>query len=261
MRIIPAPKPPRCAHQAVPPLPTDSAAKLPTPLIRFSANQIPIMSGAGTTAGTSRMMGEKDAHQGARKEQQVGAEDGGDGPAGADHRHEVAGVDPDVSGGGGVSADEVEDGESPTPQAILDARAEHPEEKHVADDVEPTGVQEHGGERCEQQQDAVEEIDPAAAAGTRESIEAERFNPVVGDVVAVEIADDELWDRTVAQGEVVERRRRIGDGVFAALESRAGRQIAVDDQHRRGAALIEGEHVEEDEGVHHQQHARDVGSG
>ena len=56
MRSIPATKPPMWAHQAVPPLPVDSAME-PTPLKRLVTNQKPIMKGAGMTAGMKKMMG------------------------------------------------------------------------------------------------------------------------------------------------------------------------------------------------------------
>lgn len=82
----------------------------------------------------------------ARIRDQKRAHDGGDGSAGAEVGDPGGWVGQNLSHHGNHSARQVEKQESPAAHRVFDGRAERPEEDHVAQDVEPAGVQEHGRE-------------------------------------------------------------------------------------------------------------------
>ncbi len=83
-----------------------------------------------------------DVHGGTRIEDQVGTEDRGDGPAGADVRDHAIGISEGLAEGGEHAPGQVEQQVSDVAQAVFDVVPEHPEEKHVADDVEPPRMHE-----------------------------------------------------------------------------------------------------------------------
>jgi hypothetical protein len=78
-----------------------------------------------------------------RVQHDVRAEHGCDGPRRADVRDRRFGGEHELQRAGDDAADEVEDEEAHLPQTILDVVAEHPEEQHVPEDVQPSAVKEH----------------------------------------------------------------------------------------------------------------------
>lgn len=82
----------------------------------------------------------------ARIQDEEGAHDAGNGAAGADGGDGTAEVGGELDGGRSNAADQIEDGELGGPHGVLNVRSEDPQEPHVADEVEPAAVQEHGGD-------------------------------------------------------------------------------------------------------------------
>jgi len=81
-----------------------------------------------------------------REQQQVGAEDSGDGTRGADRRHARGGVEERVGQRREEAAGDVEDEIAEVVEAVLDVVAEDPEVEHVAAEVQPAAVHKHRGE-------------------------------------------------------------------------------------------------------------------
>ncbi|MEX2394577.1 MAG: HAD-IIA family hydrolase [Actinomycetota bacterium] len=90
---------------------------------------------------------EAERHQGddsgAWPQDDVSAEDPGDGAGGPDNGDAGVRTDQDVGVGGHDAGRDVEDREAHTPQSIFDVVPEHPEEQHVERDVQDVPVHEH----------------------------------------------------------------------------------------------------------------------
>ena len=76
-----------------------------------------------------------------------GSHDGGDGSAGAEGGDVGAGGGGDLGGHGDEAAEDVEEGEAEGVHGVFHGGSEGPEEDHVAADVDPAAVEEHGGEQ------------------------------------------------------------------------------------------------------------------
>src|SRR5262245_59664544 len=127
---------------------------------------------------------------GVREHEQVGAERAGYRTRGANVGNPGAGRDVILSERRGNAAHQVEDEELHRSEIVLDVVAEDPEVEHVATEVQPTGVHEHGGE------------DGGDGAG-RVLREAPRYEgPLVDERVAAAQLDEEKQD--------VERNQPIG---------------------------------------------------
>ena len=83
-------------------------------------------------------------HVDARIKNDVRAHDTADCAGGADHRYGRARVSNDLRAGGAQSAQDVEDCEAYRAHRILDVVTEDPEKPHVAENVHPAAVHEHG---------------------------------------------------------------------------------------------------------------------
>ncbi len=81
-------------------------------------------------------------------ENQIGAHDAADGARGPDGRDLASGGGDDVRAGRDQPAQEVEDEIAQVPHRILDVVPEHPQEPHIAEQVSPAAVHEHGSEGC-----------------------------------------------------------------------------------------------------------------
>ena len=120
-----------------------------------------------------------------------------------------------------------------------------------ADEVQPAAVEEHGGERGDEEEEAVEEVDAAAGLElTSAEADAVVLDDVVGVVDALDLAGDEFGDGAEAEGEFVALADRVEGGREAVV-------VRDDDEALRRVA--EDEHVEEDEDVEGDQRPRDVG--
>ena len=80
-----------------------------------------------------------------RELHQVGAHHAGDGAAGADGGQPRVCIEGHVDQSRGHAAQQVEQQVFRMAQDVLDVVAEDPQEPHVADQVQPAAVQEHGG--------------------------------------------------------------------------------------------------------------------
>ena len=80
-------------------------------------------------------------------EQQVGAENPGDGTACPDHRHMRSIARKGLAQCCHDAATEIEKQKTQVPKRVFDIVAEDPQEHHVADQVEPTAVQKHAGKK------------------------------------------------------------------------------------------------------------------
>ncbi len=74
------------------------------------------------------------------------AHDGGDGSAGTEVGDGGGGADGDLGEHGDGSPEQIEDEVAQGVHGVLDLGAKGPEENHVADDVQPATMHEHGGE-------------------------------------------------------------------------------------------------------------------
>src|ERR1035437_2754700 len=79
----------------------------------------------------------------------VGAHHAGDGAGGADHRHAGTRIAQELGHSGGGAAQQVKQQVLGGAQDVLDIVAEDPQEPHVAQHVQPTAVEEHGGEHAQ----------------------------------------------------------------------------------------------------------------
>jgi len=86
-----------------------------------------------------------DVHGGGGVPDDVGAEHACDSAACAKHRHRAVRVHHSLQQGGDDARSQEEDQIAQVAHTVLDVIAEHPEEEHIADDVEPASVNEH---RC-----------------------------------------------------------------------------------------------------------------
>jgi hypothetical protein len=85
---------------------------------------------------------------GLREQQHVGAQNAGNGAAGTDHRNAAAGHEEDLEQGSGDATHDVEDQVAKVAHALLDVVAEDEQGPHVAEEVKPAAVDEHGTEKC-----------------------------------------------------------------------------------------------------------------
>ena len=108
------------------------------------------------------------ADPGPREPHEVGPHDTGHRPRCPDERHRRVDLGEHVGGGRDHAGDEVEEQERKTPHLVFDVVAEDPEEKHVAEEVKPAGVQEHRDEH--RQPDVF--VGKRADTSTAESIDA-----------------------------------------------------------------------------------------
>ncbi len=113
-------------------------------------------------------------HVCARIHARVCAQHAADGARSADHRHGAGWIRGDLRTGCRQSRQQVEQQEARQPHDVLDVVAEHPQEPHVADDVEPAAVHEH---RAEQVEPAAATVDHAGKPGTERHLEARRHQP------------------------------------------------------------------------------------
>src|SRR5262249_5512659 len=84
-----------------------------------------------------------------RMQDQIGRDDAGDGAAPPDQRQVRGRHDPGMDHRGEDSAHQIEHYETQMAHGVLDIVAEHPEEQHVAKQVNPASVQEHVGDQGE----------------------------------------------------------------------------------------------------------------
>ena len=127
-------------------------------------------------------------------EEQIGPEHAGDGAAGADRRDVGQRAEAGVGEGRGVAREQVEEQIADVPQPVLDVVAEDPEEEHVAQEVPPAAVQEHGEERALQARGPLARRDGAA-------VEQPGRDERRGHQEALE---------PLAQGELVEEDQGVG---------------------------------------------------
>jgi len=85
-------------------------------------------------------------HTGLRIEQNVRAQDAGDGAAGPECRQRRVGADQDVNDGADDAAKQIEDEKPTRPHPVFHVVAENPEVQHVPAQVEQTAMQEHTSE-------------------------------------------------------------------------------------------------------------------
>ena len=167
MSSIPAAKPPRCAKPRRASAPSGGLHDSADPADQVHEEPDPNHQRGRDHQGDEEEERNQHLHDRAGEEQEIGAQHAGDRATGADHRDEVAAIDPDVRGRGEIAAEPIEEREAPAAQAVLNVIAEHPEEQHVPDEVEPAAVEEHRGQRREEEEEAVEEIDPPAFRSPR----------------------------------------------------------------------------------------------
>jgi len=79
--------------------------------------------------------------------EEEGSHDGGDGSAGAEGGDVGAGRGDDLGEHGDEASEEIEDREAEGVHGVFHGRTEGPEEDHVAENVGPAAMQEHGGEQ------------------------------------------------------------------------------------------------------------------
>src|SRR6058998_1815231 len=85
-------------------------------------------------------------HAHARVQHDVRPHHAADRPRRTDHRHSGAGIDDHLGRRGRYAGQQVEHHKSGVPHRVLDVVPEHPQEPHVADQVQPTTVHEHRGD-------------------------------------------------------------------------------------------------------------------
>ena len=95
--------------------------------------------------------------------------DGGDGSAGAETRDTRKGIAEDLRAHGDDAAHEVEEQEADRPHGVFDLAAEGPQVNHVADDVHPAAVHEHGGEQGDEAM-AVDDADGNRRPGAHKGV-------------------------------------------------------------------------------------------
>ena len=153
-------------------------------------------------------------HPRAREQDQVGAEDPGDGARRPDQGVGAGGVGEGEPVGGQVPAGQVEEQVAGVAEPVLDVVAEHEQEQHVAGQVEQPAVQEHGREHRERRDLLVVGPDGHAALGRG------RAGGHVQRVVLQQLHRD---GRPLAEeGELAAEPGR-GVGVPADVERRDGR--------------------------------------
>src|SRR5688572_9320434 len=85
-----------------------------------------------------------------RKLEQVAAHHAGDGSAGSDRGDARAEIEEQVDKAGGNAAEQIEHQVFAVAKHILDIVAVDPEEPHVADEVHPAAMEEHGSDQRRQ---------------------------------------------------------------------------------------------------------------
>ena len=141
----------RCAPTSRRPPPTSVAApRDANPSISWSRKQKP---STRTDGHRDELVEEPEEDErldaGARVQHDVRAHDRGDRPGGTDRRQGGRVLHEHVRRARDQAADDVEGGEGPVPQPVLDADREDPEEEHVPEEVEPAAVQEHAREQAD----------------------------------------------------------------------------------------------------------------
>ena len=173
------------------------------------------------------------------EEEQVGSEDTGDGPAGADEGGLGALEEEPVGEGGEDAGDEVEPEVFHVPEAVFKGTAENPKEGHVSREVKDAGVHKHGGE------DGPPSGNRSFYVKGSEESEAKGFKGLAARELSgdespgVEEADDGGTAATEEEGEASD-----GDGV-EENQSVEGQQAHSD---RGAGAEVEGAVGEGDQG-------------
>ncbi|OGR06018.1 MAG: hypothetical protein A3K23_02535 [Desulfobacca sp. RBG_16_58_9] len=121
---------------------------------------------------------------------QVSPQHPGDGAAGPDEGDGQTGGGHDVEKTGKETAKEIEGQEAPRPQVVFQGLAEHPQEPHVADEMNPAGVQEQGTEHGRNEPNGLvrtEELGLAQLGGHRPLLPEEIVGRLGADIELVEI--------------------------------------------------------------------------
>ena len=163
---------------------------------------------------------DEDGHAVRREQDDVGAQDAGDGAGRAEAGDDRARIDEDVRQAADDAGGNVEERVGQVADAVLDVVAEDPQEEHVAGEVEPAAVHE----------DAREERQP------------DRRRPrLLGHLDGLAIDRDRLWLGQIHAGRDLEGDRAVAVRELGALGAGPG---ALQEQ--------EDEDVDRDEGERHE---------